>query len=80
MLCSLLNSRDDAKAFYAQCLAKTSDDMALPALMEASDLPQISYFDYTAIRDAIEELGGELDHEREFSGDKDYTALQEKDE
>ncbi len=80
MLCELFEKREDARAFYAQCLAKTGDERALPVLIQTSDLPQLSYYDYTAIRDTVEELGGELEHEREFSGDKDYMTLQEKDE
>lgn len=79
-LCDLFTKREDAKAFYAQCLAKIGDERALPLLMEASLLPNLSYFDYTAVRDAIEELGADLDHEREYSGDRDYMALQEKTE
>ncbi len=76
-LCELFTKREDAVAFYAQCLAKIGDERALPLLVQASALPNLTYFDYLAVRDAIEELGGQLDNEREYSGDKDYMALEQ---
>jgi len=66
---------DSQKAFYAQCLGKIGNPQALPSLEEALRQEDIRYFDYMAIRNALEELGGEADIERDFTGDKDYDSL-----
>ena len=79
-LCTLLTQRTDARAFFAQCLAKTGDERALPILIQIAKHPQLAYYDYIAIRDAVEELGGELVDSREFSGDRDYMILKERDD
>ncbi len=63
------------KAFYAHCLGKLGDDSVLPNLYEALEDRELSYFDYTAVKYAIEELGGSLDIERDFEGDDDYEKL-----
>jgi len=76
----LFERRDDARAFYAQCLAKTGDERALPVLARAAGLPMLSYYDFVAIRDAIEELGGELEQFRDFSEDRDYMLLESLDD
>ena len=47
----------------------------MPALEEALRQEDIRYFDYISIKNALEELGGEVDLERDFSGDKDYDSL-----
>ncbi len=33
------------------------------------------YYDYMAIKNALEELGGEVTIDRDFSGDSDYEEL-----
>lgn len=66
---------DTHKAFYATCLGKIGNPAALPALEEALRQEDITYFDYVAIRNALEELGGEVDIDRDFSGDDDYDSL-----
>jgi hypothetical protein len=66
---------DTQKAFYANCLGKLGDPRALPALEEALRQENLKYFDYIAIRNALEELGGEVDIERDFAGDNDYESL-----
>lgn len=63
------------RAFYASCLGKLGNDKALPYLEEALRQDGITYFDYVSIKNALEELGGEVDIERDFTGDKDYDAL-----
>ena len=68
---------DQQQAFYAQCLGKIGNPQALPALEEALRRDNIRYYDYVAIRNALEELGGQVDIERDFSGDKDYDTLAE---
>jgi hypothetical protein len=66
---------DDQRAFYAQCLGKIGNPQALPALEEALRQENLRYFDYVAIRNALEALGGQVDIERDFAGDKDYDSL-----
>ena len=70
----------DRRAFYASCLGKLGNDKALPYLEDALREEGISYFDYVSIRNALEELGGEVNIERDFSGDKDYDALSDMEE
>jgi HEAT repeat protein len=65
------------KAFYANCLGKLGDDSALTSLYEALEDREMGYFDYTAVKHAIEELGGSLDIERDFEGDDDYEKLKD---
>ncbi len=66
---------DTQKAFYASCLGKIGNDKALPYLEEAIKEENTTYFEYLAIKNAYEELGGEIEIERDFSGDKDYESL-----
>jgi hypothetical protein len=63
------------KALFASDLGKYGDEAALPALMRAQSDPGISYLDYIEIRNAIEQLGGEPEPERDFSGDPYYESL-----
>ncbi len=63
------------KAFYASCLGKLGSDKALPYLEEALRQDGIKYYDYVSIKNAVEELGGEVMIDRDFSGDKDYESL-----
>lgn len=65
----------DKKAFYANCLGKLNDAGALQYLYEALDDPELSYYDYTAVKYAIEELGGFVDIDRDFTGDPDFEKL-----
>lgn len=66
---------DTKKAFYASCLGKLGNDKALPYLEEALKDEGIVYYEYVAIKNAFEELGGEIAIERDFSGDSDYESL-----
>jgi hypothetical protein len=70
----------DRRAFYASCLGKLCNDKALPYLEDALRQEGLSYFDYVSIRNAVEELGGEVNIERDFEGDKDYDALSDLEE
>lgn len=63
------------QAFYASCLGKMGNEKALPFLEEALRSDDVGYYDYIAIKNALEALGGEIDIERDFSGDKDYESL-----
>lgn len=66
---------DTKKAFYASCLGKLGNEKALPYLEEALKDEGIVYYEYVAIKNAFEELGGEITIERDFTGDKDYESL-----
>ena len=63
------------RAFYASCLGKLGNEKALPYLEETLKDEGLTYFEYISIKNALEELGGEVDLERDFVGDKDYEAL-----
>ena len=52
-LCALFEKRGDARAFYAQCLARLGDQRALPLLIQVARRPELSYYDYSAIRNAV---------------------------
>ena len=62
-------------SLYASLLGKLGDERALDALNRALDREEINYLDYIEIRDAIEALGGECAHERDFNGDPYYETL-----
>ena len=66
---------ESQKAFYANCLGKIGNAKAIPVLEDALRQEDIKYYDYIAIRNALEELGGQVDIERDFSGDQDYDSL-----
>lgn len=68
---------DDRRALFASYLGKLGDDRALPMLKEAAMDEKTNYLDYVEICNAIEELGGELPPEREFSGDPYYESLRQ---
>lgn len=66
---------DSQRAFYASCLGKLGNEKALPYLEEALKEESLTYYDYVSIKNALEELGGEINIERDFTGDKDYESL-----
>ena len=66
---------DIQKAFYANCLGKIGNESALPYLEEELKSDDITYYEYVSIKNALEELGGEIEIERDFTGDKDYESL-----
>lgn len=74
---ALFYSRDDARPFYAKCLAKIGDARAIEALEGYMKNPQTGYFEYMALKEAAEELGALVEIDREFSGDRDYESLKE---
>jgi len=49
----------------------------LPELERATRRHDINYMQYLELCHAIEELGGEVRHERDFTGDPDYEALKD---
>lgn len=71
---------DSQKAFYASCLGKLGNEDAIPHLEEALKEEGLDYYDYVSIKNALEELGGEVNIERDFTGDKDYDSLKDLEE
>ena len=62
-------------SLLASYLGKYGDERAVSILKEALDWQDINYLDYIEIRHAIEELGVEVDHSRQFEGDPFYESL-----
>lgn len=71
----LLRSMPDNRALIASYLGKLGDVRAIEELMPLLELQELNYLDYLEIRDAIEELGGEVKTEREFAGDEYYESM-----
>lgn len=69
----------DHRALHASFLAKLGDSRAIEHLKRASELSDLNYLDYIEIRNAIEELGGDLPAEREFAGDPYYESMKRLD-
>ncbi|MDO4546862.1 MAG: hypothetical protein Q4D04_02055 [Clostridia bacterium] len=65
----------DKRAMYAALLGKLGDERAIKALTAALDLPDVNYLDYLEIRNSIEMLGGEVNHDRVYDGDRYYETL-----
>jgi len=63
------------RALYASFLAKLGDERAIAPLKAIAGMSDLSYFDYIEVRNAIEQLGGEVEEERVFDGDPDYEAM-----
>lgn len=70
---------DDADvAFLANCFGRLGDERAVPLLEEAlKKAEDIDYYTYSALREAIEELGGDEVPEMDFYDDKDCEAVEE---
>ena len=63
---------------YAGYLAKYGDERALPFLLKVIEEDKISYADFEELRFAIEALGGEYNKERDFSYDKFFKKIKNK--
>ena len=68
-------ARPEKCGLFSALLGKLGDDRAIEALTRALDRENISYIDYIEVRNAIEELGGECSHERDFEGDPYYEMM-----
>lgn len=73
-LISMLKMSSD-KALYASYLGKYGYKEAVKVLLPALDWLNINYLDYIEIRNAIEQLGEEVTHARNFEGDKYYESM-----
>ncbi len=58
-------------------LASYGDDRALPYLMNKIEDRSIGFVEFQELKYAIEALGGEYDEPRDFTGDKDYLAIED---
>jgi len=58
---------------YANYLGQYGDERAIDILLEAAKT--CDYISFLEIRNAVEQLGGEFDIERDFSQDKDFKKL-----
>ena len=61
----------------ASYLAAYGDARALPVLMERIEDRTIGFVEFQELKYAIEALGGEYNEPRDFSGDKDYLAIED---
>ena len=73
-LISLFKSSGE-KALFASYLGKYGHPEAVKTLKNALDWININYLDYIEIRNAIEELGDDVTHVRNFDGDKYYESM-----
>ena len=61
----------------ASYLASYADERALPYLLERIEDRSIGFVEFQELKYAIEALGGEYTEPRDFTGDKDYIAVEE---
>ena len=61
---------------HAGFLAAYGDERALSVLLEKIEDEHIGFIAFQELKYAIEALGGEYDTPRDFSGDKDYLAVE----
>ena len=61
---------------HASYLAVYGDERALPHLFKKIEDRSIGFIEFQELKYAIEALGGEYDEPRDFSGDKDYLAVE----
>ncbi len=61
---------------HASYLAAYGDERALPRLLKRIEDRTIGFVEFQELKYAIEALGGEYDEPRDFTGDKDYLAVE----
>ncbi|MBR2023682.1 MAG: hypothetical protein IJ996_04110 [Clostridia bacterium] len=61
----------------ASYLAAYGDERALPTLLQKIEDRSIGFVEFQELKYAIEALGGEYTEPRDFTGDKDYIAVEE---
>lgn len=74
-LMEAFETHPEKRALYASLLGKLGDVRALNTLKESLNAIDLNYLDYMEIRNAVEMLGGSVEHEREFAGDPYYETL-----
>jgi len=60
---------------YAHMLAKIGNDACLDTLTKRIKDPQLNYFNYLQVKEALEELGGVCDIARDFEGDPYFDKI-----
>ena len=75
LLLGEFHAADDCSV-YAGYLAAYGDERALPVLLRRIEDRSIGFVEFQELKYAIEALGGEYDESRDFSGDKDYLAIE----
>jgi len=65
----------EKRALFASYLGKLGDVRAIEPLTKSLEWEDLNYLDYIEIVGAIEALGGEVQRDREFSGDPYYESL-----
>lgn len=63
-------------AMHASYLAAYNDERALSYLLEKIENREIGFVEFQELKYAVEALGGEYDEPRDFTGDKDYLAVE----
>ena len=61
---------------HASYLASYGDERALAPLLNKIEDRSIGFVEFQELKYAIEALGGEYDEPRDFTGDKDYIAVE----
>ena len=61
---------------YAGYLASYGDERALPYLLKRIEDKTLGFVEFQELKYAIEALGGEYNEPRDFTGDKDYLAVE----
>ncbi|MBQ9942490.1 MAG: hypothetical protein IJP03_05735 [Christensenellaceae bacterium] len=71
---------EEDEAFLAECMGRYGDEAALPLLRQAAAEPNIDYYLFKELKNAIEAISGEEIPERDFYGDKLFDMLASEDE
>jgi len=66
---------DDNIAFAASALGRMGDARALPYMKSALEEPFVDYFNYNAIKNALEQIEGVELPDKDFSGDSLYDYM-----
>ena len=72
--------RGEDVALYAHLLGKYGDERAIDVLKSFAEEYDLDYNEYMEVRNAVEELGGYFEDDRDFSDDPFYRYLKGLDE
>lgn len=72
--------RGEDVALYARLLGKYGDERAIDVLKSFAEEYDLDYNEYMEVRNAVEELGGYFEDDRDFSDDPFYRYLKGLDE
>lgn len=77
ILLSEFLAAEELTPMRASYLAAYGDERALSYLLERIEDRTIGFVEFQELKYAIEALGGEYDEPRDFTGDKDYIAVED---